>query len=104
MAETPRLVTSMGKAEHDRIFVRGYDLNEELLGKISFAQMVCLMLTGKLPTTEQARMIDTMLIVLVDHGMTLQAAIEAPRARLWDGSLVHLVAFPAAKAALSSSA
>ena len=57
MAETPRLVTSMGKAEHDRIFVRGYDLNEELLGKISFAQMVCLMLTGKLPTTEQARMI-----------------------------------------------
>ena len=73
MAETPRLVTSMGKAEHDRIFVRGYDLNEELLGKISFAQMVYLMLMGRLPTAEQGRMIDTMLIVLVDHGMTTGA-------------------------------
>ncbi len=73
MAETPKLVTSMGKAELDRIFVRGYDLNEELLGKISFAQMVYLMLMGKLPTAEQGRMIDTMLIVLVDHGMTTGA-------------------------------
>ena len=35
MAETPRLVTSMGKAELDRIFVRGYDLNEELMGKVA---------------------------------------------------------------------
>ena len=33
MAETPKLVSSMGKAELDRIFVRGYDLNEQLLGK-----------------------------------------------------------------------
>jgi hypothetical protein len=34
MADTPRLVSSMGRAELDRIFVRGYDLNQELLGKI----------------------------------------------------------------------
>jgi hypothetical protein len=34
MAETQKLVSSMGKAELDKIFVRGYDLNEELLGKI----------------------------------------------------------------------
>src|SRR3970040_1382457 len=73
MAETPRVVTSMGKAELDRVFVRGYDLNEELMGKISFAQMVYLMLMGQLPSAEQGRMIDTMLIVLVDHGMTTGA-------------------------------
>ena len=30
------------------------------------------------------------LVALVDHAMTLQEAVEAPRARLWDGSLVHL--------------
>jgi hypothetical protein len=29
MADTPRLVSSMGRAELDRIFVRGYDLNQE---------------------------------------------------------------------------
>ncbi|HEX2226478.1 MAG TPA: citryl-CoA lyase [Candidatus Binatia bacterium] len=74
MAETPKLVSSMGRAELDRIFVRGYDLNEQLLGKISFAQMVCLMLQGRMPSAEEARMIDSMLIVLVDHGMTTGAA------------------------------
>jgi len=73
MAETPKLVSSMGRAELDRIFVRGYDLNEDLMGKISFAQMVYLMLVGRMPSAEEGRMIDTMLIVLVDHGMTTGA-------------------------------
>src|ERR671922_97361 len=35
MAETPKLVSSMGRAELDRIFVRGYDLNQEQMGKLS---------------------------------------------------------------------
>ena len=74
MADTPKLVSSMGRAELDQIYVRNYDLNKDLLGKISFAQMVCLMLEGRLPTAEEGRMIDTMLIVLVDHGMTTGAA------------------------------
>ena len=74
MTDTPKLVSSMGRAELDKIFVRGYDLNKELLGKITFAQMVYLMLEGRLPTAEQGLMIDTMLIVLVDHGMTTGAA------------------------------
>jgi citrate synthase len=74
MAETPKLVSSLGRADLERIFVRGYDLNKDLLGKISFAQMVYLMLQGRMPTVEEGRMIDTMLIVLVDHGMTTGAA------------------------------
>jgi citrate synthase len=60
----------MGKAEHDQIIVRGFDLTQELLGKISFSQMTYLMLAGRLPSIEESRMIDAMLIVLVDHGMT----------------------------------
>src|SRR3972149_873316 len=74
MADTAKLVSSMGRAELDKIFVRGYDLNKELLGKITFAQMVYLMLEGRMPTAEEGRMVDTMLIVLVDHGMTTGAA------------------------------
>ena len=74
MADTPKLVSSLGRADLDKIFVRGYDLNEQLLGKISFAQMLCLMLQGRMPTAEEGRMIDSMLIVLVDHGMTTGAA------------------------------
>ncbi|MBM2805381.1 MAG: Citryl-CoA lyase, partial [Deltaproteobacteria bacterium] len=63
MADTPKLVSSLGRAELDKIFVRGYDLNKELLGKITFAQMVYLMLEGRMPTAEEGRMVDTMLIV-----------------------------------------
>jgi citrate synthase len=74
MAETSKLVSSLGRADLERIFVRGYDLNKDLLGKISFAQMVYLMIQGRMPTAEEGRMIDTMLIVLVDHGMTTGAA------------------------------
>src|SRR6185295_12384736 len=74
MADTPKLVSSMGRAELDKIYVRNYDLNKDLLGKITFAQMVYLMIVGRMPTAEEGRMVDTMLIVLVDHGMTTGAA------------------------------
>jgi citrate synthase len=36
--------------------------------------MVYLMTVGRMPTAEEGRMVDTMLIVLVDHGMTTGAA------------------------------
>ena len=36
--------------------------------------MVYLMIVGRMPTAEEGRMVDTMLIVLVDHGMTTGAA------------------------------
>ncbi len=73
MSDQTRIVTALGKAEHDRILVRGYDLNKGLLGKITFGQMTFLMLMGRLPTSDEARMIDSMLIALVDHGMTAGA-------------------------------
>jgi citrate synthase len=69
MADQGKIVTGLGKAEERRILVRGHDLIEELLGKISFTQMTWLMLAGRMPTPEQARMIDALLVVLVEHGM-----------------------------------
>lgn len=69
MGEQGKIVTSLGKAELHRILVRGYDLTEELVGKISFSQMTFLMLAGRMPTAGQARMIDALLTILVEHGM-----------------------------------
>jgi citrate synthase len=73
VSDQTKIVTALSKAEHDRILVRGYDLNNDLLGKITFGQMTFLMLVGRLPTSDEVRMIDSMLIVLVDHGMTTGA-------------------------------
>ncbi len=69
MAEPVKIVTGIGNAELHRILVRGYDLNKELVGKITFTDMTSLILRGRLPTASEAKMIDALLIILVEHGM-----------------------------------
>ena len=69
MSEQPKIVTGLGKAELHRILVRGRDLTEELVGKITFSQMAYLMLAGRMPTEGQTRMVDALLTILVEHGM-----------------------------------
>ena len=70
MAEQqPKIVTGIGKAELHRILVRGYDLNKELVGKITFTDMTSLMLRGRLPTPNEAKMLDALLVILVEHGL-----------------------------------
>ncbi len=64
-----KIVTGLGKAELDRILVRGYNLTEEILGKMTFSQMTYLMLMGRLPTSGESRMVDALLNVLVEHGL-----------------------------------
>jgi citrate synthase len=63
------IVTSLGKAELDRVLVRGQDLNRDLLGNISFTDMVSLILRGQLPSEPERRMLDALLVILVEHGL-----------------------------------
>lgn len=64
-----RPLTRLGKTEADRVLVRGHDLTEELLGQAGFADMVGLILLGRLPEPGARRMLDALLVVLVEHGM-----------------------------------
>ena len=41
---------------------------QELIGKISFPQMIWLMLRGELPNAEHARLLEASLVAAVDHG------------------------------------
>ncbi len=61
--------TKLGKAELDRVLVRGIDLTEELLGSTTYTEMVGLMLLGARPTAAQTRMLDALLVVLIEHGL-----------------------------------
>jgi len=45
----------------------GYPI-EELIGNLSFSQMIWLMLRGEIPTQDQAKLLDTALMSGVDHG------------------------------------
>ncbi len=64
--------TSIAKvvSEDDReeIIVRGHQL-DDLIGRISFSDMMFLMLQGKLPTGEEARVLDALLVASVEHGI-----------------------------------
>ena len=46
---------------------RGYPI-EELIGRVSFAQMIWLMVRGELPTPKQGDLLDAALMAAVDHG------------------------------------
>src|SRR5947208_2101102 len=50
-----------------KIHVRGYPI-EELIGSLSFPQMIWLMLRGELPPTTQAKLFEAALVAAVDHG------------------------------------
>lgn len=65
--------TSLGRAERDRVLVRGHDLTGELLGRTSFAEMLGIVLLARRPTESEARMIDALLVVLVEHGLVKSA-------------------------------
>ncbi|MEW6339315.1 MAG: citryl-CoA lyase [Paraburkholderia sp.] len=49
------------------IQVRGYPI-QELIGQISFPQMIWLMLRGDLPSAGEARLLEAALVASVDHG------------------------------------
>ena len=61
--------TRLGHAERDRVLVRGHDLTGELLGATTFTEMVGLILLGRRPAAGEARMLDALLVVLVEHGL-----------------------------------
>jgi citrate synthase len=63
------ITTAISDVNGDAISVRGHDLVEDLLGEVSFSQMCLLQLTGRRGTPQQARMVDALLIALVEHGM-----------------------------------
>ena len=46
---------------------RGYAI-EDLIGRVSYAQMVWLMLRGELPTKDEADLLEAALVAAVDHG------------------------------------
>jgi citrate synthase len=68
--------TSITKIEPNKISVRGYPL-ADLLGKVSYAQMVYLLFKGELPEENIGKMIEAILVSSVDHGATPPSALSA---------------------------
>lgn len=83
--------TAIATSDADSITVRGFDLCDELIGKIDFTDYFWLLVLGEKPRSEQKAMMDACLVAIAEHGlvpsvqaarMTLAAGPEA-----WQGAM-----------------
>ena len=73
---TDRWETSLTSIAPNKILIRGYAL-DEMMGRLSFADAVYLLLMGELPTTAIGRMLNAVLVSSLDHGVTPPSTLAA---------------------------
>jgi citrate synthase len=64
-----RWSTSLTSIAPNKILIRGYPL-DEMMGRLSFADAVYVLLMGELPTPAIGRMLNAILVSSIDHGVT----------------------------------
>jgi citrate synthase len=72
MTTTPS-TTSLCHATADDITVRGRSLPRELIGKLTFTEMIYFELTGRDASPAQRAVLDACLVTLMEHGLTPSA-------------------------------
>jgi citrate synthase len=65
----PEPHTRIAKAYPDRIEVRGRDLSDDLMGRVTFTEYFHLLLTGDEPSEEQRFFLDLLLVAIAEHGL-----------------------------------
>ncbi len=69
------LPTALGHATVDRVVVRGHDLVTQVMGHMTFTETLYLLITGRRATAGQTRVLDGVLVTLMDHGVTPHAMV-----------------------------
>jgi citryl-CoA lyase len=67
--------TSISKISPERVVVRGYDL-EDLIG-IPFGAATFLLMRGRLPSPNEARVVDALLTAVLDYGLEKAGTVAA---------------------------
>ena len=70
MTENDWLRTGIGAADADSITLMGRDLASELMGQVTFTELSFLLVRGRMPSPEETRLLDAVLVSLADHGLT----------------------------------
>lgn len=65
--------TSIATHTNEDIFIRDRSLCRELIGKVSFTEMIFFQILGRMPTAQQAAVADACLVTLMEHGLTPSA-------------------------------
>ncbi|KZX15575.1 citrate synthase [Methanobrevibacter cuticularis] len=64
-----KLRTGITKVEPNKLITRGYS-QEDLISKLSYSEMVYLLLKGEIPSKKVAKMFNHVLVSFCDHGVT----------------------------------
>ncbi len=81
-----------GHTDTDRLEIRGRNTLTEIAGHHSFSETFFLIVTGRVPTPEQAKCFDACLTILMDHGLTPSALV----ARLTEDAVPEDIQVPVA--------
>ena len=95
--ESQRWHSALTYTAPNQVLIRGYPL-DELMGRVSFADAVYLMLMGELPTPAIGLMLNAVLVSSIDHGVTPPSTLAArnvavSRAPLKDSVAAGILAF-----------
>jgi citrate synthase len=70
MSDDRWLRTGIGAADADSITLMGRDLATELMGEVTFTELAFLLVQRRMPTAQETRLLDAVLVSLADHGLT----------------------------------
>jgi citrate synthase len=62
--------TAIAHAEAGGVTVRGRDLVDDLMGRLSFTEYFFFLLTGRQPSDDQRFFLDLLLVAIAEHGLT----------------------------------
>lgn len=72
--ETPLWKTAIADSTPSQTIIRGYPL-QELIQHSNFTQAIYLVLRGELPSAQQEKMLNALLVSAIDHGIAVTGAI-----------------------------
>src|ERR1700722_9954469 len=81
MPEASELKTSLSSHDLHHIWVGGMDLTAEIMGELTFAEVVYLLVVGRRPDAQERALLDATLVALMEHGLTTSAIVA--RATYW---------------------
>jgi citrate synthase len=73
--ESNGITTAIASHDLSHIWVRGLDLSADILGTLSFTEVVFLLIVGQIPDPPDRRLLDAILVSLVEHGLTPSAVV-----------------------------
>jgi citrate synthase len=72
----PGPTTRIAHHTAEAIYVRGASLVDELIGKLTFTEMMYFQLMGERATPAQAKVLDAVLVTLMEHGITPSSIVS----------------------------